>query len=200
MFRNNVKNKPAPRRKFLASMDIPTFKNFRYFMFYDVLLALIRAKSKHVFEQDYRAMMRMRDSKGRELRKAGILSEAQIAKQLSRQFAFEFNGDHGEVIQSFTKLDYTIDLINEIRNKSAFVSKRFKLNKEKADENIDEETGACSYYTSRQFVYGSFVVATWRRSVQMKKELAAAAYGEIVNGQRKIIPNNPYAAKVTNIP
>lgn len=169
-------------------------------MFYDVLLALIRAKSKHVFEQDYRAMMRMRDSKGRELRKAGILSEAQIAKQLSRQFAFEFNGDHGEVIQSFTKLDYTIDLINEIRNKSAFVSKRFKLNKEKADENIDEETGACSYYTSRQFVYGSFVVATWRRSVQMKKELAAAAYGEIVNGQRKIIPNNPYAAKVTNIP
>jgi hypothetical protein len=46
-------------------------------------------------------------------------------------------------------LDYTIDLINEIRNTSAYVSKRFKLNKEKADENINEETGASTYYTSR---------------------------------------------------
>ena len=97
-------------------------------------------------------------------------------------------------------MDYTIDLINEIRNTSAYVSKRFKLNKEKADENINEETGASTYYTSRQFVYGSFAVATWRRAVQMKKELAAAAYGEIVNGQRKLIPNEPYSARVKNIP
>ena len=78
MFRNNIKNKAAPRRKYIANMDIPTFKNFRYFMFYDVLLALIRMKSKYVFEQDFRAMQRMRDSKARELRKAAILSEAQI--------------------------------------------------------------------------------------------------------------------------
>jgi hypothetical protein len=40
-------------------------------------------------------------------------------------------------------------LINEIRSKSSFVSKRYKISKEKADENVDEETGKTTYYTTR---------------------------------------------------
>lgn len=59
----------------------------------------------------------------------------------SKQFAVEFEGNFEACLESFVKLDYTIDLINEIRVKSAFVTKQYRLNKEKADENIDEETG-----------------------------------------------------------
>jgi len=49
MFRNRIKNKPAARRKYIASLDIPTFKNFRLVLFYDVLLALIKDKSEYVY-------------------------------------------------------------------------------------------------------------------------------------------------------
>ncbi|MFO0117238.1 MAG: hypothetical protein ACK521_06365 [bacterium] len=33
MFRNRIKNKPSARRKFIAGLDVPTFKNFRYLLF-----------------------------------------------------------------------------------------------------------------------------------------------------------------------
>jgi hypothetical protein len=53
MFKNKIKNIPDQRRKYMADLDIPTFKNFRYVMFFDVLLALIKEKSKFEFEQRY---------------------------------------------------------------------------------------------------------------------------------------------------
>lgn len=50
MFRKRIQNKAAARRRFIAALDIPTFKNFRNILFYDVLLALIKQKSKYVYE------------------------------------------------------------------------------------------------------------------------------------------------------
>lgn len=84
-------------------------------------------------------------------------------------------------------MDYTIDLINEVRNKSAFVTKLFKLNKEKADEGCDSETGVQWYYTTRMYIYGTFVTQVFRQSMANKKAVEAAAYGEIINGKRKIM-------------
>lgn len=49
MFRKQIANKAVARRKFIADLDVPTFKNFRTLLFYDVLLALIKAKSKYVY-------------------------------------------------------------------------------------------------------------------------------------------------------
>ena len=165
MFRNRIKNKPAARRKYIASLDIPTFKNFRLVLFYDVLLALIKTKSKYVYEQDYYHTKRLRDSKIRDLKKKSLMTDEQIFKIASKEHSIEFDGDFEKCIESFVKLDYSIDLINEIRAKSSFVSKRYKLSKEKADENVDEETGRTTYYTTRQYVYGTFVVQVWRKSV-----------------------------------
>ena len=50
MFRKRIQNKAVARRRFIAALDIPTFKNFRCILFYDVLLALIKQKSKYVYE------------------------------------------------------------------------------------------------------------------------------------------------------
>jgi hypothetical protein len=86
-------------------------------------------------------MKRLRESKIRELKKQGLMSQEQIEKVATKEFSMEFDGNFELCLESFVQLDYTIDLINEIRNKSMFVTKSYRLNKEKADENIDEETG-----------------------------------------------------------
>lgn len=70
------------------------------------------------------------------------------------------------------------------------MSKRYKLSKEKADENVHEETGQSTYYTSRHFIYGTYVVAVWRNSMRQKREEEAAAYGEVIGGRRKIMAIN----------
>lgn len=72
------------------------------------------------------------------MREQGLYSEEQIIKIAHKKYNIEFDGDFEKIIESFVKLDYTIDLINEIRAKSAFVSKRYKLSKEKADECVNE--------------------------------------------------------------
>jgi hypothetical protein len=86
-------------------------------------------------------MKRLRESKIRDLQKQGLMSQEQIEKVAAKEFSMEFDGNFELCLESFVQLDYTIDLINEIRNKSMFVTKKYKLSKEKADENIDEETG-----------------------------------------------------------
>lgn len=86
-------------------------------------------------------MKRLRESKIRELKKQGLMSQEQIEKVATKEFSMEFDGNFELCLESFVQLDYTIDLINEIRNKSMFVTKSYRLNKEKADENINEETG-----------------------------------------------------------
>ena len=91
----------------------------------------------------------MRESKIRELKSKTLMTDAQINKIAYKEFNIEFEGDFEKCIESFVKLDYSIDLINEIRAKSSFVSKRYKISKEKADENVDEETGKTTYYTTR---------------------------------------------------
>lgn len=115
MFRNAIKNKADKRRRFIAALDIPTFKNFRYLLFYDVLLALIKQKSKYVYEQEFYKLRRHRDSKIREMEKQNIMSLEQITKIANKEFFIEFDGDFEKCIESFVKLDYSIDLINEIR-------------------------------------------------------------------------------------
>lgn len=50
MFRKHLLNKTDARRKFIADLDIPTFKNFKNLMFFDVLLALIRAKCAYRYK------------------------------------------------------------------------------------------------------------------------------------------------------
>ena len=128
------------------------------------------------------------------------MSEEQIIKIAHKEFNIEFEGDFEKCIESFVKLDYTIDLINEIRAKSAFVSKRYKLSKEKADENVDEETGRTTYYTTRHYIYGTFVVQVWRNSIRILNQEKAAAYGEVINGRRKIMPITAIEKKVSVIP
>jgi len=86
-------------------------------------------------------MKRLRESKIRDLQKQGLMSQEQIEKVAAKEFSMEFDGNFEQCLESFVQLDYTIDLINEIRNKSMFVTKKYRLSKEKADENIDEETG-----------------------------------------------------------
>lgn len=83
----------------------------------------------------------LREKKIRKLKEQGLMSQEQIEKVATKEFSMEFDGNFELCLESFVKLDYTIDLINEIRNKSMFVTKSYRLNKEKADENIDEETG-----------------------------------------------------------
>lgn len=85
------------------------------------------------------------------------LTLEQIEQQCNKKYKLEFDGNFDNVIESFTTLDYSIDLINEVRNKSAFVTKQFKLNKEKADEGCDSETGVQWYYTTKMYIYGTFV-------------------------------------------
>jgi len=100
MFRNRIKNKPAARRKFIAQLDIPTFKNFRYVLFYDVLLALIKSKSKYAYEQEYFKTKRLRESKIRDLKKT-LMTEEQIIKIATKEHNIEFDGDFEKCIESF---------------------------------------------------------------------------------------------------
>jgi|688.fasta_scaffold50315_8 hypothetical protein len=53
MFPTRIKSRDPKkahfRRKYIAELDIPTFKNFKHLMFYDVLLAIIKEKAKFIF-------------------------------------------------------------------------------------------------------------------------------------------------------
>jgi hypothetical protein len=82
---------------------------------------------------------------------------------LNRKYNAEFGGDFEKLIASFVELDFTIDLVQEVGKTSQSVARKFKLSKEKADENIDEETGQARYYTTKQYCQGTWVVNTWRR-------------------------------------
>lgn len=65
MFPTRIKSRDPKkahfRRKYIATLDIPTFKNFKQLMFYDVLLAIIKEKAKFIFNRDAIAVRRERD-------------------------------------------------------------------------------------------------------------------------------------------
>lgn len=192
MFATRIKSRDPKkahfRRKYIADLDVPTFKNFKWLMFYDVLLAMIKQKAKFVFEQEAFAIRREMEAEISEMKKNNNegLTHEQIIALCKSKYTIEFDGQFDTIIESFTELGIEIDLINDVRNKSALITKQFKLNKDKADEGYNNETGDTWYYTTRMYIYGTFVTAVWRQSMANKKAEAAAAYGEIINGKRKI--------------
>lgn len=167
MYRRKIEVHEFARRAFIADLDIPTFKNFRYVMFYDVLLALIKEKSKFCFVRDYYDMKRKNDSKRRELKEASsLMSDKQISKIANREFPLCKVGDNFDLhLEGFIDLPEGIELVNEIAKSSKAVSTKFKLHREKADECVCEETGTITYYTTRQFIYGTWIVETWRKYI-----------------------------------
>lgn len=128
------------------------------------------------------------------------MDNEQIERVLDKDYKTEYDGDFEKCLASFVDLDYSIDLVNEVGKASTAVSRQFKLNKEKADENIDDETGQARYYTTKQFCYGTWVVGTWRKYNQDRIDFKAANYGEVVNGRRKIKEAKAFERHVSNIP
>lgn len=136
-------------------------------MFYDVLLALIKEKADYAFVNEFRRLKSQQAAIIKQMRDEKIYTEEQIQKIARKKVSYEFEGNFEMCIESFAKpeMDYTIDLINEVRLRSAAISKRFKLNKERADERINEDTGSTSYFTSKHFIYGVFIVNIWRATI-----------------------------------
>lgn len=55
------------------------------------------------------------------------LDAKEAERRAEKEYPVEFAGSFENCLDSFMKLDCTIDLINELKNKSAFVAKKFSL-------------------------------------------------------------------------
>lgn len=52
------------------------------------------------------------------------------------------------------------------------------------------------YYTTKHYVFGTYIVSVWRENIKILQAEKDAHYGDFVNGRRKIMPSNPNKARI----
>jgi len=145
------------RRRFIASLEIPTFRNFRAFMFYDVLQTLCRSVVQNSYNREKIAenKEKLKVLKALKLQFASDESLSMAAKNVV--MGENFTGEFEEMIANMGEKDKRIDLINQLKEKASKIQKKFSQDIDKALPPNQNEI-----YTSKHFIYGNLIVAGWR--------------------------------------
>ena len=171
-FKSKLVRDPAYRRRFIASLEIPTFREFSQFMFYDVLQTLCQPTCENHYNAE---KIQERKEKLRivKMLQGQTMTEADLALHAAALTKDEYATDFSEIVANMRKLDPRIELFSTLKSKSAAIGKKYSRGIDKV-KLAGAGGQAADIYTSAHYVYGTYIVKKWRAALRRRRGSAGS--------------------------
>lgn len=168
-FKTKLIKDSAYRRRFIASLEIPTFRTFSQFMFYDVLQMLCQRTCEHHYNAE-RIQERKEKLKVVKALQGQQMTEADLALHAAVLTKEEFQNDFADIITNMRKLDPKIELFSTLKQKSSQIGRKYSRGIDRIQYDSDHKGNqTADIYTSAHYIYGNYILAAWKEFIKMKK-------------------------------